>query len=184
MIKDYYIDALDDRAVYTKFIDYMVAHSDAFSVVYFKYRDAERTKKSTREMKKQLEPYKLFSCNVDKWPGTETENDAGHIYRLAVYRCGEGAADILKSVDNLYAWNYPAFPMDLAFYRDGYAWFASCAHEWLMWLYTNDALAVAEMSALGLSVEEVRETDSEKMFPLPAAAAKKLQQKNEVYTGG
>lgn len=66
MIKSYYIDALNERLPYTKFIDYMVAHSDAFSVVYFKYHDSERTKKSTREMKKQLEPYKLFSCNVDK----------------------------------------------------------------------------------------------------------------------
>ena len=50
MIKSYYIDALNERLPYTKFIDYMVAHSDAFSVVYFKYHDSERTKKSTREL--------------------------------------------------------------------------------------------------------------------------------------
>lgn len=174
MIKSYYIDALSERLPYTKFIDYMVANSDAFSVVYFKYHDSERTKKSTREMKKQLEPYKLFSCNVYKWPGTETENAFGHIYRLAVYRCDEAVADILKTVDHLYAWNYPAFPMDLAFYRDGYAWFSSCAHEWLMWFYTNDVLAVEALAAQGLSVEEDGEKDIEKMFLLPAAAAKKL----------
>lgn len=77
MIKRYYIDALNKRLPYTKFIDYMVAHSDAFSVVYFKYHDSERTKKSTREMKKQLEPYKLFSCNVDKWPARRRKTNSG-----------------------------------------------------------------------------------------------------------
>ena len=173
-IKEYYIGELNERIQYTKFIDYMAAHSDAFSVVYFKYRNSERTKKSTLAIKNQLDRYKLFSQNVNRWPGTETMNELGHTYRLVVYRCAEDTADILKSVDNLYAWDYPRFPMDLAFYRDGYAWFSSCAHEWLSWFYTNDEKAVEELSACGISVKEDGSANSEKMFPLPAVAAKKL----------
>ena len=54
----YYIDKFSSKERYAQFIRYMLSISDAFSVVYFRYSESEPLKKSTREIKKLLDPYK------------------------------------------------------------------------------------------------------------------------------
>lgn len=166
-MESYYVESLDDRATYIRFIDYMLARSAAFSVVYFKYHEAEKTKKSTLEIKKRLDPYKLWSRNVSKWPGTETMNKSGHIYRLIIYKSDAAVSEFLKVVETLYEWDYPRYPMDLAFYRDGYAWFASSAHEGLNWLYTDDTTIVKQLSDCGIAASKTRSIEYNKLFLLP-----------------
>ena len=88
---------------------------------------------------------------MNKWPGTESQ-DYGHIYRMTVYRSDIKVESILKQVEHLYAWNYPAYPMDLCFYKDGFAWFWSSSHEGISCFYSDDKIA-QELNELGVELQ-------------------------------
>lgn len=159
-MKSYYVAGLDDSSAYCKFIEYMWSRSSAFSLVYFRYNSSEKMKKTCRSVKTQLEPYKIFEKNVLKWPSMETLNANTHIYRLAMYRSTAEAKNVLLQAGSLWDWDYPLLPMDLCFYRDGYAWFAASSHETWNALYIDDKSIAAEMKALGFELtdeEDVRD---------------------------
>lgn len=163
-MKTYYIDDFKNKDVYDNFIRYMLSHSDAFSFVYFKYRNGEPTKKTTADIKKLLLPYKMYAENVSKWPSTVTLNEFNHIYRLVMYKSVPQAEIALTKVDAIYDWDYPKYPMDLCFYRDGYAWFATSSHECWNALYTNDISIIEELKTLGVSIFRDDDTDDENLF--------------------
>ena len=60
-MKEYFIDKFDDRQKYLDFLEYVIDRSDAFSFVYFRYRETDKVKKSTREISDLLRPYKIYS---------------------------------------------------------------------------------------------------------------------------
>lgn len=163
-MKTYYIEEFEDKIVYTNFIRYMLAHSDTFSFVYFKYKDSEPTKKTTAEIKKLLLPYKIYAENVSRWPGTVTLNEFQHIYRLVMYKAVSQAETALSKADAIYDWDYPKYPMDLCFYRDGYAWFATSSHENWNALYTNDVSIIEELRWLGVCISCDDDTHDEDLF--------------------
>ena len=163
-MKKYYINNFTTKEAYQAFIRYMLLNSDAFSFVYFKYRDSDRTKKSTKEIKDLLKPYKICARIVNEWPGTITLNENGHIYRLVMYKACIEAEKALNKASQIYEWQYPEFPTDLCFYKNGYAWFASCAHENLNWFYTNEQSVIDELTQLGVDIEYCSDIDDSKMF--------------------
>ena len=148
-MKRYFVEKLENRTSYLRFLNYMFEHSDAFSLLYFKYQDSERTRKTTKEIQKALSPYRVFAKNVQEWPGTVTMDDR-HIYRLVIYRAVPQAKMVLERVEHLYEWQYSKYPMDLAFFKDGYAWFWSCTHEGINCLYLSNDATTKELEEQGL----------------------------------
>ncbi len=53
-MKGYYIEDFSDEQTYFAFIHYMLAHSDYFSLLYFRYRENEKLRKIPQEIKKGL----------------------------------------------------------------------------------------------------------------------------------
>ncbi len=167
-MKAYYVENLEQRNAYLTFLSYVFEHSDVFSLLYFKYQDSERTRKTTKEIKDALSPYKIFAKDVQEWPGTVSMDDR-HIHRLVLYRADPRAKTVLERVEHLYEWSYSKYPMDLAFFKDGYAWFWSCAHEGLNELYLSDDAMKDDMEAQGILLSECGETTVEKLFFHPKA---------------
>lgn len=129
----------------------MIPISDAFSLVYFRYEDSEKYSRTAKDMKERLEKFKIYRMRANAWGGTITL-DKEHEYMYTLYRCVPEVRDILVSVDNLYEWDYKAYPMDLSFFRDGYSFLCSTAHASSTVLLTDDEKILEDMKNLGLDV--------------------------------
>ena len=163
-MKAWYVEGAEQREAYLRFAAYMLNESDAFSLVYFRYSESEALKKSARRVKNLLEPLKIYAQNVNEWPSMITLNENSHIYRLTVYRAEPEAMEALKQADSLWDWDYPVLPMDLCFYKEGYAWFAASSHEEWNSLYTDDEQVIERLRAMGLTVLQEKDMDEAKLF--------------------
>lgn len=163
-MKSYYIEEFSDKAVYLAFLRYMLLNSNYYSFICFKYKESEKTKKTTKEVLQSLAPYKIYVKSVNEWPGTITQNDNHHIYRLIVYKASLDAIPALSKANCLFDWDYPRLPMDLAFYKDGYAWFASSSHERWNSLYTNDETVISDLKQLGVRISYDHDVNESSLF--------------------
>jgi hypothetical protein len=162
----YYVDKCEQKDISQKFINAVFRYSDAFSLIYFQYEKGEKMKKSTRNIKNALNPYKLESRTVLEWPGTITM-DNRHIYRMITYRTDKNVLPILLSVDTIWDWNYSRYPMDPAFYKNGYAWFYVTSHEHINQLYLredNSFPSVDELESLGVKLIPDKSIDESCVF--------------------
>ena len=148
-MKLFYLINLDIEEIYEKFIEIMLDYSDYFSLIYFQYKPGEKMKKSSRLIKDSLLKYKYISKNVKEWPGT-ISLDREHIYGFTLYHSNDSVNQILRSVKSVYNWDYPKYPMDLCFYKDGCCIFDSVAHEEIARLYSNDNNLIELLSEIGV----------------------------------
>lgn len=84
MLKWYTLCDIEDKEQYAKFIEYMLKSSDCFSVIYFRHNEGERLRKSAKQIRDELRPFKIYSKNTNEWPGTITW-DKKHIYRTGSF---------------------------------------------------------------------------------------------------
>lgn len=166
-LRTYELQQTYDQQIYFAFLDYMLEYSQFFSFVHARYRENDKLKKTVKEIKNGLRGYKVFSERVNKWPGTITCDGDQYIYQLMIYRADPGAEEYLRKVPRLFDWDYPRYPMDLAFYKDGYAWFALSAHEQWNSLYTDDYTHIENLEKLGVKIEYAEEASDSEIFYLP-----------------
>ena len=158
-MKSYFLEEFKNTNDYIKFINYMLINSDCFSLVYFKYREDEKTKKGIKEIQELLKPFKLHSARTNKWPGTVTYDDK-HIYKLVFYTSKQECLSALSQVDNIFGWNYPMAPMDLCFYKDGYCWFSSISHERMAFLNTDENECIQQLQEIGANLKFIGEENN------------------------
>ena len=163
-MKSYIVEEMQNKEIYCRFIKIMLKHSDAFSLVYFKYRSSELSRFSAWRVRKQLKPYLIYSHYGDEWPAMKTYNQFGHIYDIALYRADPLTEKALCKVNNLFDWDYPKFPMDLCFYNNGYGWFACCSHEEYAILYTDDEKIIAELENAGVELSYDGDVSTSQLF--------------------
>ena len=163
-MKKYYMDAFESKEKFCNFINYMVSHSDKFSLVYFRYKENEPLKKSAKEIKTALSQYKIFSINGNQWPSTVTLNANNHIYNINLYKADPETEKTLTKADDIFDWDYPRFPMDLCFYKDGYAWFISSGHEGFAYVLIDDNQSYDDLIRLGANLSYVKDIDDSKLF--------------------
>ena len=162
-MKSYYLEGLDNTDTYRSFVEYMIEHSNEFSVVYLRFSDG-KLKKSMRKIKEELKPFHLRRAETNVMPSMITLNGENGHYILTYYLADEKALPILKRVDSIMEWDYPKMPMDLCFFRDGYAWFVSSAHEGYCILYTDDPNTLEEIRGLGITTEYNEDIPTDKLF--------------------
>ena len=162
-MKEYFIEKFDDRQKYLDFLEYVIDRSDAFSFVYFIYRETDKVKKSTREISDLLRPYKIYSKTSHEWASMITR-DYDHIYKLVMYRAVPEVIKALSKVDDIYEWDYPKYPMDLCFFKDGYAWITTCSHEYHCWLYSDDKDVFSDLIGLGTNISHSGQVDESTLF--------------------
>lgn len=166
-LRTYELQQTYDQHIYFAFLDYMLEHSQYFSFVDVRCHENDKLKKTVKEIKNGLRRYRVFSERANKWPGTIICDGDHYIYQLMIYRADPGAAEYLRKVPRLFDWAYSWYPMDLAFYRDGYAWFALNAFGKWDRLYTDDETHVENLRKLGVRIEYDKEADDSEIFYLP-----------------
>lgn len=160
----YYVEGGSGKDNYQKLIRYMIAYSDSFSLTYFRYNRIERLKRTAKRIKEKLEPYKLYAKETTHLPSMETLNENNHIYELTVYRSCKQVIPVLEELDSLWQWDYPHYPMDLCFFRSGFAWFISSAHEEYAILYTEDSGVVNDLRDIGFTLIEDHTAEPDELF--------------------
>ena len=163
-METWFVDNFQNHETYWSFLAYIGAHSDAFSLIYFQYDQGEKPSQTVLAVKDALAPYLIEEKEVTRWPGTETRNENCHIYCMRTYRVSFDSLEALEAADSLWDWDYPEYPMDLCFYRRGYAWFASSVHEHWNALYTDEPRMIRDLSSVGLQVSLTGETDRKDIF--------------------
>ena len=151
----YYVDGCEDKDVSRRFLRAILAYSDAFSLIYVKHRQNEKVKSSTVEIKKGLSKFKLSSSTVTEWPGTKVWNEQNYIYQMNIYRVDLSMLPVFEQVESLWDWDYPDYPMDPCFYKDGHAWFTVSTHEHWNKLYLRKSATyplASDLESLGVSL--------------------------------
>ena len=163
-MKRYYLNDFENKETYIRFIEYMVLNSDSFSLIYFKYRENEKYTTTVKEIQTLLKPYKIFAKRSTQWPSMITLNENNHIYKLVLYKSTVGVEKILSTVEKLFDWDYPSLPMDLCFYKDGYAWLVSSSHERCAFLCIDDKKSYFEFIDIGAKLHFKDEIDKSQLF--------------------
>ena len=71
---------------------------------------------------------------------------------MYVYQTTGAGLKILEKMEDIYEIDYPEYPMDISFYKDGICVFGCCAHEELNQLYTNDVNLLERMRTIGFEI--------------------------------
>lgn len=151
----FYVDGLENNKLSQNFIRVILSYSDSFSFIYFRRKESEPLKKTAKNIKKVLSPFQINTCNAHEWPGTKLIGQQHQIYRMITYRASIETLPVFEKVDTLWDWDYPKYPMDPAFYKNGYAWFYICSHEHWNMLYlreSNNYPLVSDLESLGISL--------------------------------
>lgn len=171
-MKKYYLNGFSNSKSYLKFVDFAIKNSDAFSLVYFKYNNSEIPEKTVEQVEKILCPFEIYSELVNEWASMKTLNEFNHIYNLKMYKAEEGAKEALVNADSLFEWDYPQLPMDLCFFKDGYAWVSSCAHEHHCEIYLENDAQFTQLQEMGADIEFAKILIKEERFFDPKAIVK------------
>jgi hypothetical protein len=163
----YYVCNCEDKEVTRTLFATLFAYSDSFSLLYYKTKEDEKLKRGVREIKKALDKYRIGSKRVLEWPMTEQWPDHEPICQLVTYKTSLEVFPIIEKVGCLWDWDYPSRPSDIAFYKNGYAWFESCAHEKLNTLYLaegKDFPQVSDLESIGIVLEPDGKVQQERLF--------------------
>ena len=66
------------------------------------------------------------------------------------YKFDDSLKEYLLTKKNFYSWCNPKFPEDIAFFKDGYCWLYSVAHEEMCDIYYKDRKEYEEMKNIGI----------------------------------
>ena len=168
----YFIDGLENEAIWKKLLPRIIAFSDSFSFTTFKYNYHEKNSPGVAKIKKVLSKAKIGSRVVNKWPSTELLGKQKHIYRMDLFRIRlvdmDSVFSAFDEVGSLWNWDYPAYPMDPCFYKNGFAWFVVSTHEnWCQIFLKEDiALKKEDIEATGVTLVSEGEVDESRLFKL------------------
>lgn len=163
-MKSYILQGLEVAEKYKVFVRYMSAYSSAFSLVFFRHNENEKINRTTKTIQKRLVPYLIACKRQSKLPSMITANQFQHIYELSIYQTCFETIDVLETAHSIFDWDYPNRPMDLSFFRNGYAWFSSSAHEKCCMLYTDDLYVVQDLQDMGLQIIEKDDMDVSSVY--------------------
>jgi len=142
--------------VYERLIKYALKTSDAFMFVICNYGGDSLFEERILPFIKELEPLLIKNrMNDPRWPGTEASEEI-HRYKIHFYRSDPSALKTLLRPISLYNWQYPYFPEDLCFFRDGYCWFSTTAHEELSCIYVKDDQELNQLYDIGVTFKKYK----------------------------
>ncbi len=167
MYDSYYVINCDDKEITRKLFAVLFSYSDSFSLLYYKRVENEKFKNTVKDIQKQLQKYIIGSKKVLEWPLTKQLNDHKPICQLVTYKSSMETFFILENVGCLWDWDYPYYPSDIAFYKNGFAWFESCSHERMNTLYVRKEDGyplISDMESIGIELEPEGKVYQERLF--------------------
>ncbi len=78
-------------------------------------------------------------------------NDLFDVY---FYKFDSSIKTLLLQNDSFYQWLHPLYPEDIAFFKNGYCWFYSVAHEEICEIYYESETQYKELLKMGVVFDE------------------------------
>ena len=147
---------------YNKLIRYSLETCDAFMFVCCNYYNSGIYKKEVKPFVKDFQPLAIKRRHDPQWPGTTTSDQGGkYKFNINFYRCDESAYDLLIKPGNIFGWEYPHYPENLCFFREGYVWLSTVAHERMLWIEGQTKQDIKFFKQLGVWEDATVEEDGE-----------------------
>lgn len=116
-----------------------------------KYMDEAIFKKQTEPLLERLSQYLIKKRNLPtEWPGIKTFPAKHRVIDICTYTVCEEAKKVLLESPSLFCWRYPYFPDDLCFFKNGYCWFSTVAHEGYACAYVRTSEDVKTFEEIGI----------------------------------
>ncbi len=124
-MKFYFVISPLKDSSYSALLSWGLEVCKKFSLVW---RDSLPFNQYAKDIESKLASFLILEEHTSEWPGTKIYGPPENIIRF--YKVSPESIEILKTERNIYAWESPDCPEDLAFYKaDGSPWFGSVAHE-------------------------------------------------------
>ena len=152
--------------IYEKLIMYASKKTDAVMFVFRKDGFDELQKQETdyhsASLKKQLSGLLLKRRNGSQWVFskvgysqlgiTELSDPPGFddLFEILFFKMSLRTTKYLLNNKNLYAWLNPDYPEDISFFKDGYCWLYSIAHENLCDIYCESKEEYEYLKSIGI----------------------------------
>ena len=168
MYDSYFVRNCDSKKVTRDLFVCAFTSSDAFSFLYYKTSKNEKFEQNVKDIRRQLQKFKLGSKMVSEWPLTKQLIDHEPICELVTYKATMESFFVLDKFEcSLWDWDYPNYPSDIALYRGGFVWFESCSHERLNTFYLwkkDDCYILSALKSLGVELEPRGKVTQERLF--------------------
>ena len=148
--------------MYEKLIEYASKRCDAVMFVFckvpFRGEKLMELEETKSKVKKKLEKSFLKDREGNEWVYTGTyypwvgNKKMGS--NILFYKFDENLVEFLLKNDNLYNWLNPNYPEDVAFFKDGYCWLYSVAHEDICDIYCTDEAEYDTLKEIGIEFYE------------------------------
>lgn len=156
---------------YQKLIKYAFQRSDAIMFVIRKgiLSNSERYKmeKKMEIIKRKLSKSFLKQRNGSHWvftrvgykemakdgyviPGYNDPPDFDNFFEILFYKTDEEVEKYILTNKSLYNWLEPKYPEDISFFKDGYCWLYSVAHEDLCEIYCDSSKEYEYLKSIGI----------------------------------
>ena len=157
-----------ENDLYVRLINYAFKKADAVMFVSrkdgFTRKDITRLDKTIFDTKQLLKSSFLKSRNGSYWVfmkvgyahlGIGKDPDGfQQLFEVLFYETSDEVKEYLLTNRNLYNWLNPKYPEDLAFFKDGYCWLYSVAHEEMCEIYCEDKEEYEYLKSIGIEFWE------------------------------
>lgn len=96
-----------------------------------------------------------------EWPGIKVIFTNGTRVDIYVYRVCNEVKPFLLQTKGLFKWKYPYFPDDLSFFKNGYCWFYTVAHEEYGFIFVESHDEINCLEEMGLNFKFAKCDDDE-----------------------
>lgn len=112
-----------------------------------KRKDAAIFIKSTEPLLRRLKPFLIKTRNYPTvWPSANVIfYDDYTSVDICTYKACEEVKPYLMETKGLFNWKYPYYSDDLCFFKGGYCWFSTLAHEEYACIYVEDSKDVEKI---------------------------------------
>lgn len=155
----YVISEIKDK-VYKDLIDYAFTKCDAVMFVIRKdLYIKEKSKDVINNFNKminftsKLNEYLLKKRNGSHWVYSEVYAD-DDLFQIQFYKFNLELKQFLLINNSFYEWLHPLYPEDIAFFKDGYCWLYSVAHEGICEIYYETKNEYNELCKLGIKFDK------------------------------
>lgn len=162
-----FIDIEPNGQIYKKLIEYSIETCDTFMFFICNYEqiDNYREKMSCflAMLKPLLKKTRHNGVKVTCWPGSKSWDNRFE-RDIMFYRSDKSAIETLLRPTGLYQWQYPDYPEDICFFRNGYCWLTTSAHEGLAYIITNDKSEYNKLESIGVVFKQKEYEDTPSIF--------------------
>lgn len=153
---------------YERLIKYAFQKSDAIMFVFrkdgFSNQQILKLEKTSNDLKTKFKDYILKIRNGSYWVFTKVgysqlgisssefkdPSNFDKLFKVLFYKTNKELEEYVLSNSNLYSWLNPDYPEDISFFKNGYCWLYSVAHEEMCDIYCENEEEYNYLKSIGI----------------------------------